>query len=186
MKKIYFITSNKGKVLEAQNKLSHIQIEQKNMGYPEIQADTLKEVATYGIKYIEKNLKEAFILEDAGLFIKNLKGFPGVYSAYVFKTIGCAGILDLMKNLEDKQREATFKSVFAYKEQNKAPQFFIGETLGKITQEMKGKNGFGYDPIFKPYGRNNTFAEMNTEDKNRISHRGKALEKLSIYLKNNL
>jgi len=183
MKKIYFITGNKGKVIEAKNKFSEIGIEviQKNFGYPEIQTNSLEEVAIYGVKHIQNHFDKPFILEDAGLFIEQLNGFPGVYSAFVFYSIGCKGVLKLMEN--SKNRKATFRSVFAYGEQNKKQKIFVGESNGIITQKEKGNNGFGYDPIFIPNSETRTFAEMETGEKNIFSHRGKSLEKLIDFFK---
>ena len=180
MKKIYFITSNKGKVLEAQNKFSTINIDivQKNFGYPEIQAEKLEDVAVFGVKYLQDRINEPFILEDAGLFIDVLNGFPGVYSSYVYHTLGCEGVLLLMKDFNESKRDATFRSVFAYKEPKSKPLFFVGECDGKISTELLGDNGFGYDPIFIPHDSNRTFAQMKTDEKNSFSHRGKSLDKL--------
>jgi len=184
MRTVYFITSNKGKVHEAQTKCEPIGITivQKNMGYPEIQADSIEEVATYGIEHIRKKVDHPFILEDAGLFIDALKGFPGVYSSYVYFTIGLDGILELMKDVSEEKRTATFRSVFGYGEPNGDSKLFIGECKGTIGYEQKGTHGFGYDPIFIPNGKSETFAEMQTEEKNKISHRGKSLEKLIEFL----
>ena len=183
MKKIYFITSNKGKVKEAKEKLADagIDVLQKNIGYPEIQSEKLEEVALYGVEHIQKNFNQPFILEDAGLFIDSLNGFPGVFSAYVFYNIGCKGILKLIEN--QNNRKAVFKSVFAYGQPNKKPKLFVGECKGKISKEMVGKHGFGYDPIFIPDGETKTFGEMKTSEKNNFSHRGKSLEKLHYFLK---
>ena len=183
MKKIYFITSNKGKTIEAKQKLSSVGIDviQKNLGYPEIQADSLEEVATYGVECIQKKSDKSFILEDAGLFIDGLGGFPGVYSAYIFYTIGCEGILKLMKGMDD--RKATFRSVFAYGQAVSKTKLFVGECKGTIAETMKGDNGFGYDPIFTPENSTKTFAEMTTEEKNKHSHRGKSIDKLLDFFK---
>jgi len=183
MKKIYFITGNKGKALEAKEKLSAAGIDavQKNLGYPELQANSLKEVACFGVEHIKKQFDQPFILEDAGLFIDALNGFPGVYSAYVFHTIGCKGILKLMKDTTD--RKATFRSVFAYGEPGKQTKIFNGESQGNISEKEVGSNGFGYDPIFVPENKTKTFAEMDTEGKNMFSHRGKSLDKLLDFFK---
>lgn len=159
----------------------HITVIQKNVGYPEIQANSLEEVAGYGVEHIKKRFRHPFILEDAGLFIDALEGFPGVYSKYVFFTIGCKGILKLLEG--NKKRTAVFRSVYVYSEPYKKPLFFIGECHGTIATEEKGEGGFGYDPIFIPDGKTVTFAEMSTKDKNRDSHRGKALDKLIDFLK---
>jgi len=183
MKKIYFITGNKGKALEAKEKLSvaGIDVVQKNLGYPEIQADSLDEVACFGVEHVQKQFDQPFVLEDAGLFIDELNGFPGVYSAYVFHTIGCKGILKLMNSAND--RKATFRSVFAYGEPGKKPKICVGECKGNISEKEIGTNGFGYDPIFIPDNKTKTFAEMKTEEKNMFSHRGKSLEKLLDFFK---
>ena len=184
MKTIYFITGNKGKVLEANKKFSNIDIEiiQKDLGYPEIQADSLEEVAKFGVDYIQKKFNQPFILEDAGLFIDALDGFPGVYSAYVFYRIGCSGILKLLADIDDN-RKATFRSVFGYGEPGKKPKLFVGESKGIISKKTAGEHGFGYDPIFITEGENKTFAQMETEEKNKFSHRGKSLDKLIDYFK---
>jgi len=186
MKTIYFITGNKGKVLEAKTKFSDLNIEiiQKDLGYPEVQADSLEDVARFGAEHVQEKFDHPFILEDAGLFIDALDGFPGVYSAYVFYRIGCPGILKLLKDVEDKKRKATFRSVYAYGESDRKPMFFMGECQGVISKETLGKHGFGFDPIFIPDGETRTFAQMETKEKNRLSHRGKSLEKLMNFFKN--
>ena len=183
MKKIYFVTSNKGKQAEAEEKLSAVGFDviQHNIGYPEIQADTLEEVAGFGVEYIQKRFDKPFFLEDAGLFVDCLKGFPGVYSSYVFRTIGCRGILKLMDG--EKNRKATFRSVIAYKEPGKKPVFFVGECHGDIATEELGSHGFGFDPIFIPSGENRTFAQMEIKEKNLLSHRGRSLDKLADFFK---
>jgi len=105
MQKIYFITGNTGKFTELQQKLSplNITVVQQDLGYPEIQAETLEAVAEYGLKHVQQQFSKPFILEDAGLFIHALKGFPGVYSKYVYYTIGLDGILRLMHQQKNRQ-----------------------------------------------------------------------------------
>lgn len=173
---IYFVTSNKGKFAEAREIFGDL--EMRNIGYTEIQADTLEEVAAFGIKEVAERLKGPVMIEDAGLFIQALKGFPGVYSAYVQKTIGNAGILRLMQGLEN--RDAFFKSVVAYVEPGIEPVMFAGEVHGRIGFEQRGEKGFGYDPIF--YIGDESLGEMETEEKNRISHRGASMNALKQWL----
>ena len=182
MNALYFITGNKGKFSEVKEKLQSIDIKiiQKDLGYPEIQADSLEEVAKYGVDHIKKGFNEPFILEDAGIFIDVFDGFPGVFSKYVYYTIGLKGILKLLDGVDN--RGAVFRSVYAYSEPDKIPLFFIGECKGSITRKEKGTGGFGYDPIFIPEGKSITFAEMKRKEKNMISHRGKALAQLITYL----
>ena len=185
MKTLYFITGNKGKAQEAKTKFLDLNIDivQKDLGYPEIQADNLEDVALFGAEHVQKKLNYPFILEDAGLFINELEGFPGVYSAFVFYKIGCSGILKLLDNLDKKNRKAIFKSVYVYNEPDKKPMIFSGECLGTITEKIIGQHGFGYDPIFIPDGETRTFAQMDTEEKNQFSHRGKSLERLKNFIK---
>ena len=184
MRKILFVTSNKGKMLEAEKLLSSLgfEVSQLEISYPEIQASHLEEVASFGIEWIlkEKRINEAIILEDAGLFIHALNDFPGVFSADVFKSIGLEGILRLMEDEED--RSAHFESCIAYREEGSKPMIFKGRVDGVITHEIKGERGFGYDPIFVPKGEKRTFGEMRIEEKNHFSHRGKSLKKLVEYL----
>ncbi len=184
MKDLYFITSNKGKFNEAANRLiqEDIKVIQKNLGYPEIQANSLEDVVNFGVNYVIKKIHKPFIIEDAGIFINYLNDFPGVYSADVFYKIGLKGILKLLEDVK-KNRDAYFKSVIAYVDSNKKINIFNGDCFGMIGFEEAGSNGFGYDPIFIPNGENNTFAEMTVDEKNRFSHRGKSLDKLLEFLK---
>ena len=180
MKTIYFITGNKGKLEEAKKKFSTVDINvvQKDLGYPEIQAETLEDVARFGVEHVQKQFNQPFILEDAGLFIDALDDFPGVYSSYVFYTVGLKGILKLLEDINETKRGAQFRSVFVYSEPGQKPKLFIGGCQGRLAFEEKGSHGFGYDPIFVPEGETRTFAQMETEEKNRFSHRGKSLDKL--------
>lgn len=177
--KIYFITSNKGKWKEFHEAMEEYEIERIDMTYPEIQADSLQEVTSYGLRYLLKKIDGIFMIEDSGLFIKALKGFPGVYSSYVFKSIGNDGILKLMEGI--KERNASFHSLIALYDGKM--HFFEGICNGRIADRQRGKEGFGYDPIFIPDGSKKTFAEMKTKEKNEYSHRGKAIRKLLSYLK---
>jgi XTP/dITP diphosphohydrolase len=173
---IYFVTSNKGKFAEAEGIFTNLL--QRNIGYTEIQADTLEEVASFGIKEVMARLDGPVMIEDAGLFIRSLNGFPGVYSAYVQKTIGNAGILRLMQGLENRQ--AFFKSVVAYSEPGQETIMFSGEVHGEIGFEQQGDRGFGYDPIF--YINGESLGEMETDKKNAISHRGASMRALKEWL----
>lgn len=183
MKQLYFITSNRGKVQEAARKLRPYgyRVVQKNLGYPEIQADFLQDVAIEAVSDIQKRFHKEFIIEDAGLFIESLQGFPGVYSKYVFVTLGVAGILKLLQG--EHNRRAMFQSVYAYCEPERKPVIVTGECPGTISQIQRGTHGFGFDPIFIPKNEQKTFGEMTLEEKNQFSHRAKALEKLITVLK---
>ncbi len=176
--KLYFITSNRNKYEEVKNFLERhgIKVEWINQRYVEIQAENLEDVVRYAIERI--NVENSFI-EDSGLFIKALNGFPGVYSSYVYKTLGLNGILKLLEGIEN--REAYFVSVIGLKYKSDV-KIFKGIVEGYISKEIRGSKGFGFDPIFIPKGYDKTFAE-DYELKNRISHRVKALEKMIKYVK---
>ncbi len=175
--KLRFVTGNEGKQREVSAMLP-CEVVQHDVGYPEIQADTLQEVARFGLDWLRPRIDGPFMLEDAGLFIDGLDGFPGVYSSYVYKTIGIHGILQLLENAGG--RKAVFRSVIGVYDGEQ--HFFTGECHGSIAREVWGEHGFGYDPIFVPEGSEMTFAEMQPTEKNRYSHRGSAVEKLSAYL----
>jgi XTP/dITP diphosphohydrolase len=178
--RVYFITSNEGKFKEAReigNKYG-VEVEWLKKEYLEPQGNDLEEIARLSAELLAKEIEKPFFLEDSGLFIPALKGFPGPYSSYVFKTIGNEGVLKLMKGVED--RRAYFLAVVAFWDGEKVLTF-KGRVDGTIAREMRGEKGFGFDPIFEYNGK--TFAEMG-EEKNEVSHRRKALEKFFEYLKN--
>jgi XTP/dITP diphosphohydrolase len=178
MKRIVFVTRNNGKFREAEAKLKSIELRQCRQKYPEIQSNKLEEVVLFAMEHLEK--KHPFFIEDAGLFIEALNGFPGVYSAYVFRSIGCEGILRILG--DTRERRAIFKSVIAYKEPRSKPILFRGECRGRIAYEKRGSHGFGYDPIFIPQGSTKTFGEMTIDEKNSFSHRGRSLQSFLKYL----
>jgi len=171
-----FITGNRHKYEEIKRIIE--EIDMLSIPYPEIQADSLEEVAEYGIEYLKEKVEGDFFIEDSGLFIEALKGFPGVYSSYVFRTIGNEGILKLMENINS--REAKFVSVIGYYDGE--VHIFRGESRGIISHQIRGNRGFGYDPIFIPEGCDKTFGEMEKEEKNEYSHRGKSSRKFREYL----
>jgi non-canonical purine NTP pyrophosphatase, rdgB/HAM1 family len=122
--------------------------------------------------------------DDSGLVVEALNGRPGIFSARY------AGDHDFAKNIQkvlfemegEENRKAYFITVLCYYDE-KGPQFFDGRVHGNLLTENKGFKGFGYDPIFVPEGYDRTFAEMNPEDKNKISHRKQALDLFLEYLK---
>jgi non-canonical purine NTP pyrophosphatase, rdgB/HAM1 family len=167
------ITGNENKFREIKNFLSNynIELEKIDLDINEIQSENLEEIILDFIQKAYKMLKKPVIAEDSGLFIRSLKGFPGPYSSYVYKTLGNEGILKLMEGIDD--RYAEFKCALAYKDEENE-KVFLGISAGYISEKIKGK-GWGFDPIFIPKGSNITFGEMNIEEKNKYSHRGKSL-----------
>jgi XTP/dITP diphosphohydrolase len=175
---LYFATSNKHKFNEAKDILKDYEIDLRmiNRKVEEIQSDDLRKIALHALKKAFIIDKLPMIVEDAGLFIKELNGFPGPYSSYVYKTLGIDGIIKLMSGKKD--RDAEFRSVVAFGSSS-IVKTFQGIVKGKITIRPKGELGFGFDPIFIPRGSKKTFAEMILEDKNRYSYRSIALRKFA-------
>jgi len=122
------------------------------------------------------NDKSPMIVEDAGLFINTLNGFPGPYSSYVYRTLGIDGTIKLINDKDDKKAE--FRSIVAFGDSS-IIKTFQGVVRGMISIQPRGRSGFGFDPIFVPKGSEKTFAEMSLEDKNRYSHRAIALKKFA-------
>ncbi len=176
----YFVTSNIHKFQEARRVLSEYKIATAKLkvGAVEIQDDSLENIAEASVLDAVKNCGLPIFVEDAGLFIEALKGFPGPYSKYVYNTVGVKGILKLMKNIEN--RSAHFQSVIAFSSPGEQPICFRGKVEGKISLQERGTSGFGYDPIFMPTdGDGRTFAEMTSNEKNGYSHRAEALRKFA-------
>ena len=169
-----FATGNAGKFAEAQAVMASrgITLEPWTHGYTEVQADTLDEVALAGAAELAPRIDGSFFLEDAGLFVDALNGFPGVYSAYVYRTLGCEGILRLMEDVSD--RRSRFEAVIAYRD-GSTTRLFRGVARGTLASAVRGTHGFGFDPIFVPDGAQRTFAELSAKEKNLVSHRGRAL-----------
>lgn len=183
MKEIAVVTSNKGKLEEFQTGLGPLGFKVRHMDIDctEVQADTLEEVVQNCIAQIELAGHQDFILDDSGMFLHHFKGFPGVYSSYVFRTLGCEGVLKLLDRVPD--RSAHFESVIGCSIQGTGRIIVKGECQGWIDFEKRGDKGFGFDPIFVPDGGTRTFAEMSVEEKNQLSHRGNAMKLLVKELK---
>jgi XTP/dITP diphosphohydrolase len=181
MKTITFVSTNENKFFEVKSILSswNISIEFTKISLVEIQSDSLEEIAREKVNTAFEKVRSPVIIEDDGLFIDSLKGFPGQYSSFVFQTIGNDGILKLLAG--SAKRSAYFRSVIAFSD-GITPSISEGIVEGKISSRIT-EGGWGYDPIFVPEGINLTFAELD-KTKHRYSHRKKALEKFAQwYLK---
>jgi len=171
---IFFMSSNKNKFHEAKNVMSKFGLRLKffKFNLEEIQADSIEEIAKHKVTQAFSICSKPVMVEDDGLFIKSLKGFPGPYSSFVFNTIGNKGILRLLS----RQRTATFRSVIAYCENEENIHIFDGAVNGKISNKEIGSR-WGFDPIFIPDGKNKTFSQLH--EKNQVSHRYIALKKFA-------
>jgi len=149
--------------------------------------DTFEANAVKKAVYISRCTRMTAIADDSGLEVYALNGAPGVYSArYAGESAddsaNCEKLLYEMRGLHDEERKARFACCIAVAFGDDV-KTFVGHAEGKIGTEPRGRNGFGYDPLFFPEGHSRTFAEMTDDEKNFLSHRGKALKKLQKYLK---
>ena len=179
MHQVTFASTNRNKYLEEQAILAPfgIRVDFAKIDLVELQSDSLEQIAKDKARSAFDSLKKPVIVEDDGLFIAALKGFPGQYTSFVFQTIGNAGILKLLSGSTD--RLAFFRSIIAYTDGKKV-SISEGLVKGKIS-EIAFEGGWGYDPIFIPDGSQLTFAQLKQE-KNNYSHRRKGLEKFARWL----
>jgi XTP/dITP diphosphohydrolase len=174
-------TSSDHKYEEAREVLAEFGVELMRLSIDrvEIQADDPELIAEYSLRVLDVDVP--ILIEDAGLYIDKYYGFPGPYSSYALRTIDNEGILKLMEG--EKERGARYLSAVAFRDGDTSVTF-TGEVVGRIAMEMRGTNGFGYDPIFMPdEGDGRTFGEMSAAEKARISHRARAFRKLGEWLR---
>ena len=190
---LIFATGNAGKAKEVGELLTGIMTVRslKDIGFTEdIPEDhpTLEANAIQKARHIYDRYGEDCFAEDTGMEVRSLDGAPGVYSArYAGPQRNDQDNMDLvLKRLMDKEdRSAQFRTVVALI-LNGEVHTFTGIVKGKIGKEKTGKKGFGYDPIFMPDGYSISFAEMEAKEKNTISHRGRAIKKLIVFLKQHM
>ncbi|MFB6095940.1 MAG: non-canonical purine NTP pyrophosphatase [Haloferacaceae archaeon] len=197
-----YVTTNPGKVREAEEYLGDTEVGQLDFDYTEIQAAELGPIAAHGAREAYRHAGEPVLVDDAGLFVDGLEGFPGPYSSYVEDTVGVERTWELAEDLEN--RRAAFRCTLAYcdgepfeaspdpvdrEDRARAAasdgaeddaalpvKLFDGVVRGRMVAP-RGEGGFGFDPIFEHDGT--TFAEMTPAEKNAISHRGRALAKFA-------
>jgi XTP/dITP diphosphohydrolase len=192
--KILIATANRGKTKEIRDLAQDIPIEFLSLA----DLDEFPEVVEDGATFEENALKKARVLaeathlvtvaDDSGLCVDALGGRPGVFSARYAGELAsdedkCLRILEEMSDVPDWRRSARFVCVLALVTLDGEEKIFRGTCEGRITRELRGTSGFGYDPIFFDEKAGRTFAEMDLESKNKVSHRGRALRGLTEYLK---
>ena len=186
---LVFATNNLNKLKEVQNVLpTHIKLlSLADIGcfedIPETQ-NTIEGNAIQKAEYVKTKYGYDCFADDTGLKVTALNGAPGVYSArYAGSQRNPEDNMNkLLQELENTDvRTAQFKTVIALCLNNKL-EVFEGICKGEIITSKRGNHGFGYDPIFKPDGYDKTFAELSLEEKNQISHRGKAIHQLVSFL----
>ena len=181
---ILFLSSNRHKAEEIIGMSKAFGIDLKWSGYEklEIQSDDTSAVARTSAALAYAALRKPLIVEDSGLFIDALKGFPGPYASFVYHTIGLEGILALLEG--KRNRKAYFKTSICYAD-GSSTKVFEGFVYGSISDHISKGRDFGYDPIFVPSGSKKAFSEMGVLEKNKISHRSRAFKLFAEYLKNN-
>lgn len=188
---LFLASGNPHKIEELQQILQPLRIRLKSTRdyyyAPEVEEDQpdLKGNALKKARFWHEKTGLPSIADDTGLEVEALDGAPGVYSArYAGENVTYQdNVRKLLNELEgEENRKAQFRTVIAYVIEEDE-YFFEGICMGEILTEQKGAKGFGYDPLFQPNGYHKTFAELDSEEKNKISHRGKALEKFVEFLK---
>jgi XTP/dITP diphosphohydrolase len=151
-----------------------------NLEYPELRSEDPCEIAMIAAKALAERFNETVIVEDSGIFIKALKGFPGTFTRYSDEKIGNKGLVKLMKGV--KNRDCEYKSAIGYCAPGGKPLCFLGVEKGKIANRLRGNRGWGQDPIFIPKGKKKTYGEIRKEGDVNI-FRKRAIDKLKRYLR---
>lgn len=190
---IVLATKNKKKVEEMSRILSGMDITILTLddfpSCPDVEEDrdTFEGNALKKALSVSKYTNNIAVADDSGLEVYALNGAPGVMSArYAGKNAddiaNIGKLLNEMKDIPDEKRGARFVCCIALAYPDGNAETFFGFAEGRIGREPRGRRGFGYDPVFYPSGYDVTFAEMSPEEKDALSHRGKALEKFKAYI----
>jgi XTP/dITP diphosphohydrolase len=177
--KLRLVTSNPGKYREIRAIFAArgLPLGWDRRTLPEPQADDLETVVRTKLAALPAD-GTTWVVDDSGLFLSALGGFPGVYSAYALDTIGLVGVLRL---LHRRPRQAVFRTIAGVRRRGTV-RLFRGEVTGRISAAPRGHHGFGYDPLFIPTGRHRTFGETPLAEKNRVSHRARAMDLAAAYI----
>ena len=173
---IVLVTQNEHKILELTPLFEEYDVpfETTDLSKWEVRSFSVGNVALEAAKFAYGKLKRPVVVDDTGLYIESLNGFPGPTASYVLESIGIEGVLKLMDSVED--RDAHFDTAVGFAN-GWVFRYFIGTVYGNIATEPAGKGGFGYDPIFIPEGETRTYAQLSTQEKVKISHRTEAFRK---------
>lgn len=174
---LYFITGNKNKFSEAEAIMDGI--EQCEIDLPEMQDVDARNIIKAKLQEALKHKEGEFIIEDTSLYLDCLNGLPGPLIKWFLKTIGNDGLARLAEKLGNDRAEA--RTIIGYAKNKNEISFFEGSIKGKIIFPRAPSN-FGWDPIFRPDGFDKSFAEMSREEKNSISMRRAALDKLKDHM----
>jgi len=176
---VTFVSRNPGKVPEVRAALRPygLRVRWKRKEFTEPQAPRLEDVVRAKLRSVE-GVPGYVLVEDSGLFIPSLNGFPGVYSSHFLETWGFGPMLELLRR---RPRAAYFRAVAGLRK-GRNVWVFAGEVHGTIARRPVGRHGFGYDPIFIPEGWDRTFGQVPPERKDAISHRARAMKQVGEFL----
>jgi XTP/dITP diphosphohydrolase len=172
-KPLVLVTQNEHKITELTPLFKDfgVSFTKTDLEKTEIRSDDVRVVAKEAAKLATSALGQPVVVDDTGLFISSLNGFPRSYPAFVLETIGLDGILRLLEGVED--RSAYFITAVGYADQERV-MTFVGKMHGYISESAIGQAGFGYDPIFIPENLEKTYAQLTSVEKVSISHRTRA------------
>jgi len=157
------VSSNKRKIDELKLLLQpEFEIEIMQVEYPELKLDDSCEISKAAAKMLCERLKKEVLVEDSGFFIDALKGFPGTSTKYVHYRIGNDGFVRVMKGI--KNRKCYYKSAIAICKPGAQPLCFLGIEEGRVATKVRGKKGWGQDPIFIPKGKSKTYGELGYKE----------------------
>lgn len=174
---LYFITGNKNKFTEISTILPNVK--QLDIDLPEIQDIDAKEIIKAKLLEAFKYQQAELIVEDTSLYLDCLNSLPGPLIKWFMKTVGNEGLFNMVEKLNNNKAEA--KTIIGYIKNPDEIYYFEGSVKGRIVSPI-GKSGFGWDPIFQPEGFSKSFAELTQEEKNGISMRRIALNKLKKFI----
>lgn len=177
---IVVVTSNKNKLAEI-NEILGTNHKVSKLDVPEIQSLDIDEVITAKAKEAYAKVKKPVLVEDISLEIKNLKGLPGPFVKFFLHTLGTEGTVALLGNKSTETKVTAATAIY----DGKNLKIFKGTVNGTLVKKDRGTGGFGFDKVFVPNGYKQTYAQMPTGLKNRISHRALALKKIKKWLGEN-
>ncbi|EKD86281.1 MAG: hypothetical protein ACD_37C00378G0003 [uncultured bacterium] len=182
--KLTLVSGNKAKAREVE-RILNIPLEILQIELDEIQELDLEKIALHKLNQAFDIVKGPVIIDDVSVEIEAWNSFPGPLIKWLLKAGDGGDASTLLKMLGgEKNRKAKARLAVGFHDGKKA-HIFIGEVEGTISKQIRGENGFGWDPVFIPLGHEMTFAEMPEKEKDAISHRGRALKKFSDFLKSN-
>jgi len=174
-----FVTGNPNKAREASQILGCSLNQSEVDGLIEMQTSDVSELVVHKLNQAYEAIGNPVLVEDSGLIFKDWNGLPGALVKWFEKSVGCAGMIQMLDNFSNREAIAVCYTAVRFGETIKVAK---GEAHGTIAFEERGTNGFGWDTIFIPEGKEQTFAQMEPKEKNAISHRKKAFEELKRML----